>query len=66
MAVFAQRNHANTVHFSDMNLFSALGFAVESRHIHEVITCDHCGYERAVRICIFPFRRRLRATIALA
>jgi len=47
--VFVQRNVANIVHSSDMNLLSALEFAVESLHIREVIVCGHygCGGVRA-------------------
>ena len=47
--VFVQRNVANIVHSTDMNLLSALEFAVESLHIREVIVCGHygCGGVRA-------------------
>jgi carbonic anhydrase len=41
--VFVHRNVANVVHSSDMNLLSALEFAVDALHIREVIVCGHHG-----------------------
>ena len=41
--VFVHRNVANVVHSSDMNLLSALEFAVEAVHIREIIVCGHYG-----------------------
>jgi len=47
--VFVHRNVANVVHSSDMNLLSALEFAIEALDIREVIVCGHygCGGVRA-------------------
>lgn len=47
--VFVHRNVANIVHSSDMNLLSALEFAVETLEIREIILCGHygCGGVRA-------------------
>ncbi|RMA41065.1 carbonic anhydrase [Rhodophyticola porphyridii] len=47
--VFVHRNVANVVHSTDMNLLSALEFAVDALHIREIILCGHygCGGVRA-------------------
>jgi len=41
--VFVHRNVANVVHSTDMNLLSALEFAVDALNIREIILCGHYG-----------------------
>lgn len=41
--VFVHRNVANVVHSADMNLLSALQFAIEGLGIRKVIICGHYG-----------------------
>lgn len=41
--VFVHRNVANVVHSSDLNLLSALQFAVEGLGIQKIIVCGHYG-----------------------
>jgi carbonic anhydrase len=41
--VFVHRNVANVIHSSDMNMLSALEFAVDALRIREIIVCGHYG-----------------------
>lgn len=41
--VFVHRNVANVIHSADMNMLSALEFAVEALNIREIIVCGHYG-----------------------
>jgi carbonic anhydrase len=41
--VFVHRNVANVIHSADMNMLSALEFAVEALGVRKVILCGHYG-----------------------
>ncbi|MHA6323810.1 carbonic anhydrase [Roseivivax sp. CAU 1753] len=41
--VFVHRNVANVIHSADMNMLSALEFAVDALRIREIIVCGHYG-----------------------
>ncbi|SFQ14716.1 carbonic anhydrase [Tranquillimonas alkanivorans] len=41
--VFVHRNVANVIHSADMNMLSALEFAVDALSIREIIVCGHYG-----------------------
>lgn len=41
--VFVHRNVANVIHSSDLNMLSALEFAVDALGIREIIVCGHYG-----------------------
>nr|WP_207186721.1 carbonic anhydrase [Phaeovulum veldkampii] len=41
--VFVHRSVANIIHSSDMNMLSALEFAVEALKVREIIVCGHYG-----------------------
>lgn len=70
--VFVHRNVANVVHSSDLNLLSALQFAIDGLHIRKVIVCGHYGCGGVQAACdnkehglidhwIEPIRRLSRA-----
>lgn len=41
--VFVHRNVANVIHSADMNMLSALEFAIDALGIREIIVCGHYG-----------------------
>ena len=41
--VFVHRNVANVIHSTDLNMLSALEFAVEALGVREIILCGHYG-----------------------
>lgn len=41
--MFVHRNVANVIHSADMNLLSALEFAVDALRVREIIICGHSG-----------------------
>lgn len=49
--VFVHRNVANVVHSTDMNLLSALQFAIETLGIRKVIICGHYGCGGVTAAC---------------
>jgi len=49
--VFVHRNVANVVHSADLNLLSALQFAIETLGIRKVIICGHYGCGGVTAAC---------------
>ncbi|MEK6216330.1 MAG: carbonic anhydrase, partial [Boseongicola sp.] len=41
--VFVHRNVANVIHSADLNMLSALEFAVDALKVREIILCGHYG-----------------------